>query len=345
MKPNETGIFVSWLNFQRRSESVAKTYNFPIKYFHFEWEEKHKVLKAFSYILKTIHNFIYLVKKRPKIVIVQLAPTTPLYVAAIYCFLFNAKYISDCHNTMIYDGHWIKWPLAKILLRKSAMVLTHNQEVKKAAMDINIHSFICMDPPPVIQVNENIETVGGINIKEKKYILLPCNMAADDEPTEEFFEAAGRLPDKQFVLTGFIEKVPEHKRKLAPPNVHYTGFLAEDEFNALYKNAEVALVLSTREGTQPSGASEAIALGVPLIVTDLITTRKLYKDTVVFTPNTADGMVKSINKALAERDVYKEKIKETKRMISSMTNEQYQNLGYFMNAIHDNGMARIYNPH
>jgi glycosyltransferase involved in cell wall biosynthesis len=342
MDLSSSGLFVSWLHFQRRSQSVAKLYNMPIKYFHYNWEEKHKAFKAFSYILKFIHTFLYLMKKRPEIVIVQLAPTPPLYVVAFYAMLTNAKYISDCHNTMIYDGHWIKWPLAKVLLRRSSMVLVHNPEVKQQALAIGVESFICMDPPPNILVNEQIEKVAGINIKQQKYVLLPCNMAADDEPTEEFFNAAKQLSDIQFVLTGFLEKVPEHKRKLAPSNIQYTGFLEEDEFNALYKNAFLAIVLSTREGTQPSGASEAIALGVPLIVTDLVTTRRLYKNTVVFTQNTSEDLVKAIKEAFDNRSFYKGKIIETKKMIGTQTKEQYDNLKYFISAIKEDTSGKSF---
>jgi glycosyltransferase involved in cell wall biosynthesis len=333
MTKDSAGVFISWLPFQRRSESIANTFNLKLKYFHYDWEERHIALKAISYLFKLVHTFIYLFKHRPWLVFVQLAPTPPLYVVAFYSLLTNTKFISDCHNTMIYDGHWIKWPLAKIMLRRSALVLVHNPEVKDAAKKINIESFIYQDPPPIMKIDNTIKEVAVIDLYKDKYILLPSNMAADDEPTEEFFNAARQLPEMKFVLTGYLEKVPVHKQKLAPPNVRYTGFLKEDEFNALYKNAQMAIVLSTREGTQPSGASEAISLGVPLIVTDLKTTRKIYKDTVLFTENNANSIVEAINNVYKERDLYLQKILLTKKIIESDTNMQAFNLKNFINAL------------
>jgi glycosyltransferase involved in cell wall biosynthesis len=341
---NKNGIFVSWLQFQRRTETVAKKFNMPVKYFHYNWEEKHVALKVLSYVFKSVETFAYLVKTRPKTIIVQLPPTPTLYVVSLYSLLFGAKYLSDCHNTMIYDAPWINWPLAKILLRRSSMVLVHNDEVKQKAKVIGVDSFICMDPPPIIEVKNEIDEVAGIKIKEQQYVLLPCNMAADDEPTEEFFEAARSLPEIQFVLTGFLEKVPEYKRKLAPSNVKYTGFLKEEQFNALYKHAQVAVVLSTREGTQPSGASEAIALEVPLVVTDMKITRKLYKNTVLYTKNKAQDLAKSIKEGLAKRNDLKESIVQTKEMIGSLTSEQYENLKYFINAIDEKEVSGTLNP-
>ena len=67
---------------------------------------------------------------------------------------------------------------------------------------------------------------------------------------------------------------------------------------ALYANANAALVLTTREGTQPSGASEAIALGIPLVLSDIKTTRRLYKDSPVYVDNVPESISKGIKFAL-----------------------------------------------
>lgn len=330
-----SGAFISWLPFQRRSKTLSEALNLELKYFHYNWEEKHKLLKCFSYILKFFQTLVYLFAKQPQLVFVQLAPTPPLYAVALYAILTKAPYISDCHNTMIYDGHWIHWPLAKYLLKRSDLVLVHNEEVKQKATYIGIKSFIYMDPPPVIHINEDITIVSGIKIKEENYILLPCNMGAVDEPAEEFFKAAQELPNIQFILTGYAEKIPTHLRQMAPSNVIYTGYLKEDEFNALYKYADASLVLSTREGTQPSGASEAITLGVPLIVTNSETTRNLYKGTVIFVENVAREIVKGVNEASHNKHVYKQHIYETKKMIASKTNAQYENLLVFISSLYE----------
>ena len=80
-----------------------------------------------------------------------------------------------------------------------------------------------------------------------------------------------------------------------------------------FSQASAALVLTTREGTQPSAASEAIVLGIPLIVSDLNTTRKLYEDMPIYVQNDAPGIRDGISKALAEHDQQKAKITAFKR--------------------------------
>jgi glycosyltransferase involved in cell wall biosynthesis len=326
MAPHITGSLVSWVKFQRRSKTLTETFSLELKHFHFSWEERSKALKIVSYLLKFGYTLLYLFSNRPRVVMVQLAPSPALYPVAIYCALTGARYLSDCHNTMIYDGHWIHWPLAKILLKRSSLVIVHNSYVQEVASGLGLASHILLDPPPQIQVDEKIEVVSGIRIKAEEYVILPCNMAADDEPAEEFFAAAHMLPHVQFVLTGYNEKLPSHLRQLIPDNVRYTGFLQETEFNALYQNAQAALVLSTREGTQPSGASEALALGVPLVVTDLIITRQLYKEHVVFTKNTANQIVASVQVILANRIKYSSSIHVAREEIALLTNDQTEKL-------------------
>ncbi|WP_040396205.1 glycosyltransferase [Cesiribacter andamanensis] len=301
---------------------MAQDLNLQLAYFHYSWEEKHKALKALSYLCKFVATLWFLIRKKPHVVFVQLAPTPALYAVALYAFFTGVQYISDCHNTMLYDGHWLHWPLAKKLLKRSSLVLVHNEEVKAVADKLGIMSIIYMDPPPAIVPDRSIQQVAGINLKTDRYILLPCNMAADDEPAEAFFAAARQLSHIRFVLTGYIEKIPAYLRPQAPANVHYTGFLAEDAFNALYAHAHAAIVLSTREGTQPSGASEAIALGIPLLVTDLLTTRKIYKDWVMFTRNTADSLVQHIGALLEHREQYASRIAFARLSIEKQTNAQ-----------------------
>ena len=104
-------------------------------------------------------------------------------------------------------------------------------------------------------------------------------------------------------------------RAEAPDNIRFTGFLDEPYFNALYANANAAIVLTTREGTQPSGASEAIALGVPLVISDIDTTRRLYKDAPIFVKNESDSIAKGVRVGLAEYHELAKRITDLKNTL------------------------------
>lgn len=262
-------LFIVWNPFQRRSESLARDFDLDTQYIWYEWDQRGKLYRALSYLPKFMSTIRILFRHKPKYVFIQLAPTPLLYAAALYKLFTGNQYIADCHNTMIYDDHWIKWPLARRLLCWSCVTLTHNDDVQQLAERLGISSLVLRDPLPVMSVPDSIEVVAGISIKQTTYIMVPSGMAAADEPVEEFFEAARTMPDVLFAVTWFKEKLPARLLGAAPENICFTGFLDETEFNALYAHAGAALVLTTREGTQPSGAAEAIALGVPLVLSEI----------------------------------------------------------------------------
>ena len=81
-----------------------------------------------------------------------------------------------------------------------------------------------------------------------------------------------------------------------------------DRANALFANANAAIVLTTREGTQPSGASEAIALGVPIILSEIRTTKRLYMDAPVFVKNEPESIAAGICIALENGEQLSAKI-------------------------------------
>lgn len=296
-----SNLFIVWNPFQRRSETLAAAFDLDLLYYNYRWERKGAFFKTFSYLPKFLETMYTLVRKKPRYVFVQLAPTPLLYVASLYRLVSGAKIVADCHNTMIYDDHWIHWPFAKSLLRRADIALVHNRDVEKLARELNIDTLILRDPLPVLKVPAEIHEVAGIDIRNQSYVIIPCGIAPD-EPVDALFGAIRAMPDQLFVMTWFADKLSPEVRNKAPDNLRFSGYLNEPEFNALYANANAALVLTTREGTQPSGAAEAISLGVPLILSDLATTMSLYGDAPVYVQNDIAAIAAGTAMALSDYD-------------------------------------------
>ncbi|EKE05268.1 MAG: hypothetical protein ACD_19C00377G0003 [uncultured bacterium] len=289
-------MFLVWGRFQRRSESLAKIFGLDIRYYYFLWEDRGVMFKAFAYIMKFIKTLYHLFYFRPKFVFIQLAPAPLLYLTFIYCTITRSYYISDCHNSMIYDGPFARWPFVNYLLNRSFILLVHNEDVQKIAEQKNLSSRVLLDPLPILDLSRDIREIAGVRIKNEEYFIVPGSLG-DDEPITEIFEAALKVPDALILLTGNENKLSFELKNRAPKNVKFTGFLSEPEFNLLYANSKAAIVLTTREGTQPSGAAEAIALGVSLIISDLLITQKLYKNIAIFVENHAGSIAKGIERA------------------------------------------------
>jgi len=313
MAANNNNQFIVWKVYQRRAESIGQYLDLQINYFHYPWEEKSKIHKAFSYLIKMAATVAQLIRQRPSLVVVQLPPTPALYMTALYCGLTGTPYIADCHNAM-FMGHWIRWPLARTLLRKAVAVLVHNQEVKLTADRLGVATRVMRDPLPRPVQAWNSGVLEKFGLTQGEYVIAPWNLAAD-EPIGEFIEAVRALPDVPFDMTWYAERMPERFRNSIPPNLVLTGYLESNEFNELFQKSGAAISLTIREGTQPSAASEAIAFDVPLILSDMETARTLYGEGAAYVDNTPESIVSGVREVMSHRSLYAEKLEHLRETL------------------------------
>jgi glycosyltransferase involved in cell wall biosynthesis len=328
---NEKPIFVIWKVYQRRAESLATKLGLNVIYYHLPWEERSKAHKLVSYFFKLVRTATDLVHYKPKILFVQLPPSPLLYLIALYSRFSGCKFIADCHNAMI-DGPWIKFPFAVASLKKAQCVLVHNPDIANMAREYGLNVVVSRDQLPDVPKYADEQVLDTFNLKKGQYIIVPWNFASD-EPIREFAECAQALPDVQFVATWFKERLDSELLNAMPKNVHFTGFLEVDIFNQLFHHAGAALSLTIREGTQPSAASEAIAFGIPVVVSDLQTTRRLYGDKVIFVRNEPQSIADGLTQALSD-PVWREKIKELRLEFDKQLQEEVDDLRTVLKGIH-----------
>lgn len=309
-------LFIVWKVYQRRAESIAQHLDCKVVYFHYSWEERSKLWKAASYVVKALATSACLLRDRPQEVIVQLPPVPVLYVVWIYAFVFRKKFIADCHNAMI-DGHWANWPLARRGLSRAKGVFVHNEDVYTRAKNFGLQNvYTARDPLPERIRPNNVDELAKLGLTQGAYVIVPWNFAAD-EPVEALAEAACLLPSVQFIATWFAERLSPSIRSSMPPNVIFTGYLPVDAFNAVFANAGAALSLTIREGTQPSAASEAIAFNVPLVLSDMETARRLYGDNVIRVTNEAREIARGVTEAIQNNAMWKRRIAELRETLNA----------------------------
>ena len=84
---------------------------------------------------------------------------------------------------------------------------------------------------------------------------------------QPFVEAARHLPDVRFVFVGkWHDDAIEHLRALAPDNVEFTGWLADEDLEALYARASVYVQASRHEGFGLAVAEAMLAGCVPVVM-------------------------------------------------------------------------------
>jgi glycosyltransferase involved in cell wall biosynthesis len=297
MSANKKGVFIAWVEYQRRVEVLAPFLELDIYYFSYAWETRSKILKALSFFLKFFRTLICLFQNRPALVMVQFPPAPALYCVALYSWLTGARYVSDCHFG-ITNENWLSWIYAKKLLARGQVIVHNDHLVEQVKVAMKVNPFVLRDGVAKRQAinfgsTPLLETHG---LAPQKYVLFPCSFSLD-EPLQEMLEAARLLPDIRFVMTWYSEKLPKQMRETLPANVILTGFLEVGDYNYLFANAGIALVLTKHEAVQLSAMQEAMAFEIPAVVSDLKTTRFLYKDYPVYVKNDSKSIAEGVSHA------------------------------------------------
>lgn len=266
-------LFVAWTPFMRRPESMQPFFGYRLcfirTYFGKKW------LKPFEYAVKTVLTFALLLRRRPDVLWVQLAPTFLLYIAFVYKGLFRRKMkiVADCHNSM-YRRPWIALPGAVALLNRCDRVLVHNGKMRIKAEEAGVRKerLSVLETKPATVKN----AVSAAGRYRRPWVLFPCSFDSD-EPVDEVIAAARLVPHLTFVVTGNPAKYKgAHRLSELPANLHMAGFLPKDEYNGLLTDCDFVLGLTTQDDVQLSVANEAVGVGKPLVISGTPLLRQLF---------------------------------------------------------------------
>lgn len=297
--------FISWIKYQRRNATICERYQGEAEYIHYPWQDKSKLHKIWATLLKAKHTWQSM-NRHDGVIFLQIPSVFLLYTAALYK-LFNPRkrLVADCHNNMFYDSPWSKFPLATACLARMDVAIAHNNCVLEHMNE----SFKSLKNLVVIKDLVPSLEHDGRTMLDEPFIFIPCSLG-NDEPVVEMLQAIAKSPDVKFVITKRPEQVQAKlpANMALPDNLICTGFLSEEDFNTYLTTTQAVLVLTTREGTQPSGAIEAMGARRGLILSDVNTARILFSDLAVFCENSVTGIAKAVKAACAQAPADFEKL-------------------------------------
>jgi len=235
-----------------------------------------------------------LARERPDIVLVQNPPIFSVLVAFCYCKLYKAQYVIDSHTAAFLSRRWRRFiVLHQWLCRKALLVIVHNKSQKEMVDNWKCNYQVIGFTPGDYPEGEPFSF-------DRKFNIVVPSTFHDDEPLDVVFEAAGRLTDVAFYITGNSVNIAPGLLIKKPANCYLTGFLPYNRYIGLLRGADVILDLTTRDGTVLSGAFEAISLGKPLIVSDWQILRDYFSIGTIHIPNSVDGVCKGVLQAQLE---------------------------------------------
>jgi glycosyltransferase involved in cell wall biosynthesis len=294
-------IYVAWVNYQRRAESMQAYFGYDL--FYVSAKHLSPAWKFLSYLLRAKTTLQIIHKERPDVVWLQLPPTFLMHLLILYRFVTRRKMklVADCHNAAL-RAPWIGVPLTSRLLNRANLVLVHNPDVVTAAHGFGVRDRglrVLGDCVPTLPPEEAAKEPHA-----KPTIVMPCSFHPD-EPIEAVLQAARQLESATFVITGNHLRLKDRSLvERASANVVFPGFMPLREFDQLLLRASAVLCLTTQDGIQLSAVSEAIGAGRPMIISDTKLLRDLFGPAGIFVDNSAASILQGCRTALAREGEY-----------------------------------------
>jgi glycosyltransferase involved in cell wall biosynthesis len=309
---NPERIFLTWLPFSSRSETLARNFLAQPIYFGYLAGGKNLFRIGLRYALMTFHTMILVLFRRPKLVLVMNQPVFLPLTIYIMAKLLRFKYVVDSHSGLFNKAEW-SWalPLMKSVYRHSLFSIVTNQEhrqlVESYGAKVEILGALTVGDEPVVAFN-----------RSDKPCFVVIGTFAADEPLEEMMAACKQVLEAQFYVTGSLKKAPPELLSAAPANVIFTDFQPRANYIGLVQATDAAIILVKFDNVMQRGAYEAMSWGIPIITSDWQILRESFTRGTLFVDNTPQDIVRAIRELMAKKKDYKAEIialREEKRLV------------------------------
>lgn len=275
-------VFVAWARLSRRTKDLARELNVKLLFI----PDRPPYLKAWRETKKLLES------ENPNVVLIQLPQGPLLWRAISLSERMGYKVVADVHTAFIYNTTVKEIILNKPfqhLLHKAELVLAHNEpladlmaEKLKLPRDKILTIYDPLPKPPESLRRPQLDAV-----ERDSYLVVPSSWSPDeplDYVVEEFLESrlSGEL---KLVITGnpgvsltLYRRVKKVLAKQGKEKVVLTGYLPDEEYAWLLRNARAVVAATMREYTMLSAIWEAVAYEKPFLVSETKTLRDVIGD-------------------------------------------------------------------
>lgn len=284
-KTKLNGLFIVWKKYQRRPEVLASLLNCELKFLPHLFSSKY--LRPLDYLLKLVVNLRDILLQKPDFAIAQCPPT----FSALPALITKTPYLIDAHNPLFQVEMWQKLPLAQTILGNSLGIIVHNAEMFQLVKGLYPAAslFTISDPIQAIALESPQKRL-------EKQILVIASFDPWDEPVELLIESMKELREYNFVITADAKKLDATTAASLQQldNVRLTGFLETADYHRVLCSSLAALVLTTSDATQPSGACEALSSDTQLVISRTSLTAKLFGSWATLVENESASIAQAI---------------------------------------------------
>jgi glycosyltransferase involved in cell wall biosynthesis len=259
--------FIAWAPEGSRAGSISRALGGEWRTFH-DRRIHHKALVPVRYFSNAARTLWYLIRRRPRAVIVQSPPVPAAALVVAWAKAARVPVVMDTHPASFALAgdlaiHGLMRPLLSALVPRADACLVTTPELGEGVSRWDGTPLIVHEAPMVWSDGMRPRR----DCSGHRRLLFVCTFAPD-EPFMEVLEAARAIPEVTFQITGDLRRRPARAKRIAPPNVEWVGYLGPDEYLAALVGADVVMALTRRPESVQRSAHEAVDALRPLVLTN-----------------------------------------------------------------------------
>lgn len=281
--------YISWAPHCSRSDFTARELGGTSHMVYWGWLGSHPATVLLKYAGQILSTWRVLWREDPDVVFVMSPPPVAIVAVYCYCALRGRRFVVDAHSGVFFTARWRLFRgLHYRLCHRAVTTIVTNDYLAglvrahggaaTVVPDVPIHFEAATSPQP-----------------EASGFTAVCVTSFDtDEPIAAMVEAARRLPDVRFLMTGDWARGAQVVPAGLPANLSLTGFLETPAYGALLAKGSVVIALTNDEHTMQRAAYESIYQGTPVIVSDTELLRRAFDEGAVHVDNSPEAIAKAV---------------------------------------------------
>jgi glycosyltransferase involved in cell wall biosynthesis len=312
--PSRKAIWISWER-HRRTRELAREFGANL----FELTAPGSALARYAKLM--VQTARILARERPDLLIIQ----CPSIVLAVWTIVLKPagryRLVADLHNEAVEPFNYpfrVYGVILRWIQRAADVSLVTNTALQSVVTSAGGRALVLPDKVPAVE--PGLQSAG----RSEAHVVFICTYAAD-EPYLDVIEAARLLdPAVRVYVTGNAARAAGLPP--LPPNVILTGFLPDDAYLALLRDADVLMDLTRMENCLVCGAYEAVALGKPLVTSDTSALRAYFRRGAVYARHDAKSLAEAVGGALRQKDTLAAEMTALRRELDDDWNARHDDV-------------------
>jgi glycosyltransferase involved in cell wall biosynthesis len=289
--------FVVWGPVEGRAAEFAAAFGGDHRAF-FDFGIVSRRLIPLRYALSAVRTIAYLVRARPRSLIVANPPIFAGIIGLAYARLAGIPMVLDSHPISFGQkanrvGRFFL-PIHAALARRVTTTIVGTEELARRVRSWGGRADVVHEAAPPPTVEPSVRPVRGNPPR-----VLWTGIFAADEPFPAVIEAARLMPEVELMVAGDLRRCPVDPAT-APTNVRWLGFLRGEEYGAALNAADAVLALTDDSTSAMRAAAEAVYARKPLIMSDLKHLAALFPEGIRVR-NDAAAIAAGVRAALSDR--------------------------------------------